>query len=194
MINLRKLKAIAAIAAVACTLAVSAATEAPAMASVAQPVAVQAIHPHVTGDGGPIKEASGSFCIRDSSGGDPGGQNAIIKEGTCGSGPGENLRWVTTGSTFEGFATGEFHFTGELTPDTCLGINTSNWFQAIPQFCSGVNGVVFIQKPLNGAFQIVSRPGTQHQGQDLMLTGQNSANSAFLFGTAGAGFQRFVNF
>ena len=153
------------------------------------------IHPHVTGHGGPIKEISGSFCIRDSSGGDPGGQNAIIKEGSCGSGPGENLRWVTNGGSFEGFATGEFHFTGELTPETCLGINTSNWFQAIPQFCSGVNGVVFIQKPLNGAFQIVSRPGTQHQGNaDLMLTGQNSANSAFLFGTAGAGFQRFTDF
>lgn len=152
------------------------------------------IHPFVTGSGGPIKEASGSFCIRDSSGGDPGGQNAIIKEGSCGSGPGENLQWVTTGSTFENQATGEFHFTGELSPATCLGINTSNWYQAIPQYCSGVDGVVFIQKSLNNAWQIISRPGTQHVGYDLMLTGQNSANAAFLFGQAGAGYQRFVNF
>lgn len=149
------------------------------------------VSPNVTGV--PIKEASGSFCLRDNSGGDPNASNARIVEGTCGSGPGENLAFETTGGTFEGFATGEFHFTGELTPEVCVGVRTSDWIVAIPQFCSGANGTVFIEKPKNGAFLIISRPGTQHFGSDLMLTGSNTANVAFTFGTNSAGFQRFVN-
>lgn len=157
-----------------------------ASASTTQPT----VSPNVVGQ--PIKEASGSFCLRDNSGGNP-GASARVVEGNCGPGPGENLAFETTGGTFEGFPTGEFHFTGELTPEVCLGVRTSDWAVAIPQFCSGADGVVFIKKPKNGAFLIVSRPGTQALNSDLMLTGANSANVAFSFGTASAGFQRFVN-
>lgn len=147
------------------------------------------VHPHITGV--PIKEASGSYCIRDAGGND---NNQQIVEGNCGSGPGENLAFESTGGSFEGFTTGEFHFTSYLNPDLCLAIDSNNVF-AITNFCSGTYGTVFIEKPLNGAFKIVSRPCTQTQGSDCMLTGVNQANSRFDFGTSsGSGeYQRFVN-